>query len=308
MGAFLWFLKNSGKSTFLKKNENSILPIQDEEILAEVGDSFVVKDELELEKLLLSKNIDGAFTLPRSGKNSLDLNQTILHSILKRKILYSYVLQDRTFNTKKESRLSECQKEWESSLAYFPEISEQQKSYLKDKICQNSLIKEYCEERVFKKIHPKDDELLAYYEQNRETFKVKESVRLRQVLLSTEKDARRVKAKITPKNFSEMARKYSTAPEAENGGHLPRFTRGELPNVFDKAFGLPTGKVRGIFRSTYGFHLFIVDEKFAEDELSFEASKSKIRHLLMEEKKNRQFEAWVDKAAQSVHTKILRIF
>ena len=44
-------------------------------------------------------------------------------------------------------------------------------------------------------------------------------------------------------------------PEAGEGGLLPAFARGEMPEVFDEAFKLRPGGLSRVLESPYGFHL-----------------------------------------------------
>jgi peptidyl-prolyl cis-trans isomerase C/foldase protein PrsA len=64
--------------------------------------------------------------------------------------------------------------------------------------------------------------------------------------------------------FADLVRRFSSAPEAEQGGILPAFSRGELPPVFDQAFSLKLGEVSEPLRSEHGWHVLRLERREAE--------------------------------------------
>lgn len=85
-----------------------------------------------------------------------------------------------------------------------------------------------------------------------------------------------LKTKITPANFSELAKQNSTEPGArESGGELGWFGRGAMVEEFEKAaFALPKGAISEPVETKYGFHLI-----YKEDERPIE--EYKVRHILI---------------------------
>ena len=63
-------------------------------------------------------------------------------------------------------------------------------------------------------------------------------------------------------NFSALAQASSAAPEASAGGLLPPFAKGELPDVFDRAFELDLDEISAVLDSPYGFHIFLLVARF----------------------------------------------
>ena len=112
------------------------------------------------------------------------------------------------------------------------------------------------------------DEVERYYTENLKKFEQPERVKIRQIVLPSEREAKRVRGKIKSNNFEELARKYSITPESEKGGLLGPFSKGQMPRVFDVAFSMRLGEVRGILKSTYGFHIIKIEEKMKPRKLS----------------------------------------
>ena len=143
--------------------------------------------------------------------------------------------------------------------------------------------------KVFEKIKeeiktPTNKEIKSYYDKNREEFNRKEAVKLRQIVLSKESDARRIKRELKRgKSFKDLAKRYSIAPEAQNHGETDWIEKGTL-EVFDKAFRMRVGSRSDVLKSPYGYHIYKVLKKQKAGKLSFNNSKDKIRALLVAKK------------------------
>lgn len=109
-------------------------------------------------------------------------------------------------------------------------------------------------------------------------------VRARHILIRVDKDAAQDKVDETKSrmdkvleeirgglNFSEAATKYSEDTGSnQNGGDLDFFTRGQLEENFEKvAFETEVGKVSDPFRTEFGWHILLVEEKKGQVDMSF---------------------------------------
>ena len=113
-----------------------------------------------------------------------------------------------------------------------------------------------------------DGEIKAWYESHKDRYVQPEERRASHILISTEGDADKDKAKATaqavfkelqasPEKFAELAKKYSQdSGSAQNGGDLGFFGRGMMDKAFeDAAFKLADGEVSGIVQTDYGYHI-----------------------------------------------------
>lgn len=155
------------------------------------------------------------------------------------------------------------------------------------------------QKKIFEKITagiaaPSEAEMKTYYEENKLQFQFPTRVRLRQVVLEKEDDAKRIYDELNKGvPLSKLARQFSVAPEAKNGGDTGWLDKGTL-EVFDQAFRLPVGGRSKILKSPYGYHIYEVLQKEAEGRLSFQEAKAKIRAQLMERKEQKAFSAWLE--------------
>ena len=141
---------------------------------------------------------------------------------------------------------------------------------------------------------PTPEELRSYYNANKDTFREKAQVRIRQIVFDNEDAANRLYHSITPStSLADLAKQYSVAPEAKNGGDVGWVEQGTL-DIFDKAFNMRVGQRSGVVKSPYGFHIFEVTGKRSEQVLSFDDVKDRIHRSLKGNKEQAIYTAWLE--------------
>lgn len=151
------------------------------------------------------------------------------------------------------------------------------------RVKRHLLIENYLSARFALLGEPSEQDLLSYYQQHKNEFQTPAQVRARQILLQTEEEAKYILGQIKKRklNAEEAARKYSKAPEGENGGDLGWFAKDELPPIFDTCFGLKKGRRSDVVSSEYGFHIFELIDRRPQRIEPFKEVKSKIKNQLM---------------------------
>jgi len=93
-----------------------------------------------------------------------------------------------------------------------------------------------------------------------------EKVVVRHLLTASQSEAKEALSLFRKKRFSfaDLVRRFSSAPEAAQGGILPPFSRGELPPIFDQAFSLKLGEVSEPLRSEHGWHVLRLERREAQ--------------------------------------------
>jgi parvulin-like peptidyl-prolyl isomerase len=120
--------------------------------------------------------------------------------------------------------------------------------------------------------------IVLYFEENRDRFGSPERAQVRQIVVQERALARRLLGELrSGADFGELAREWSIGPEAAEGGLLPPFARGELPEAFDGVFRLRTGKLSDVIESPYGFHVFRLERKIPASEPVLDAAREQIR-------------------------------
>ncbi|MFH1218022.1 MAG: peptidylprolyl isomerase [Pseudomonadota bacterium] len=140
---------------------------------------------------------------------------------------------------------------------------------LQNKIVVNA----YMEKQGILHFEPPKEEILAFYEQNKENFKKKERVDVQHILVQVEEGAKQsekdaafekgneILQKIQAgENFAALAGKYSDClMSKERGGQLGFIEKGFMPPEFDEiAFSIEQNTTSKIFATRFGYHILQV--------------------------------------------------
>jgi len=112
-----------------------------------------------------------------------------------------------------------------------------------------------------------DSEILDYYERHKKDFLHQGRAQVSQILVDTEEKAVSVLRRLErtgEAEFRTIARAESLGPEAAKGGIMGVFQPGDLPADMEKViFALDEGRTSRVVESSYGFHVFRLDRKYA---------------------------------------------
>lgn len=169
--------------------------------------------------------------------------------------------------------------------------SEGKKSLLEeldyDALLEKLMIEKYLSQQI-DKINVTDEEIEEYYEQNKREFLRPERVRVSQILLETEGKAVAIREKVknaSGDEFREIARLESHGVEAPKGGDMGLYEMGQLPFEMEKVvFSLKVGEISPVVESSYGYHIFRLDEKLEPELVPEETAFSEIRIKLFNQR------------------------
>jgi peptidyl-prolyl cis-trans isomerase C len=152
---------------------------------------------------------------------------------------------------------------------------------------------------------PTEAECRRYYDRHPREFESGDLVHARHILfqVTPRVDVRQILARAeealnellqNPDRFPALALELSNCPSGQHGGNLGQLARGDTVPEFEAAlFRLgPTGLLRELVRTRYGFHIVSVDRRIPGAALPFEAARQRIAALLraaVEEKALRQY-------------------
>jgi len=119
-----------------------------------------------------------------------------------------------------------------------------------------------------------DDEIQAYYQENRQEYAREKTVQARHILIRVAAEAsedqvaakREQAAEVYGKikaglDFAAAARQYSEGPSAADGGQLGAFKKEDMVAPFaEKAFSMEAGQVSQPVRTRFGWHLIKVEK------------------------------------------------
>ena len=152
-------------------------------------------------------------------------------------------------------------------------------------LLERLLIEKYTYALV-RNIEVTDEEIKEYYERNRRDFLQPERVKVSQILLETEAKAieilQRVEAS-SEEEFRKIAQDESVGLEALKGGEMGVFEMGQLPFEMESViFSLEKGELSPVVESSYGYHIFRVDERYSPRLISEQEAAPAIREQIMD--------------------------
>lgn len=173
-----------------------------------------------------------------------------------------------------------------------PEIIERMNTVLFQALVEKKLAKE------FENIHVADSEAKSFYEKNPE-------IRTSHIFVAVPPDAKaddvkKAEARIRriqdefvrpgKMSFAEIAQRHSEGSAAPMGGDLDYQTRDKLdPSYYAEAVKLAAGKVSGVVRSQFGYHIL----KVTAIRPWSEADKGQVKRMMIEEKRAQIFDKYM---------------
>ena len=160
--------------------------------------------------------------------------------------------------------------------------------------------------RVSQLTSPIDEPTLRkYYKRHRSEFVVPEQVRVRQIVVKDRQEAEGLLRRIKRgDSFEELARRHSIGPEADMGGDLGFFGRGDMPEEFDVVFSLKAGETSTIVQSPYGYHIFQVVARRGQSASNFDEVKEQVRKMMVREEEDKIFRDWLKKVKKRASIRV----
>ncbi|MEQ8175462.1 MAG: peptidylprolyl isomerase [Syntrophomonadaceae bacterium] len=146
-----------------------------------------------------------------------------------------------------------------------------------------------------------DDELKAYFEENKASFAQEKQVKVSHILLDTKEKADEIKKRLANgEDFAKLAQENSTdTATRDGGGELGFIRKGEMVKEFDTAaFSLKVGQISDPVKTEFGYHLIKVDEIKEAQEANFEQSKPQIYEAVLQQKIEAEYNTWIEEMYQ----------
>ena len=266
-------------------------------IIATVGREQVTVRDLQFELDLQASEV---------ASDDLDIEQTatnlqnaVLSELLERKILYAHLKRDQRFSIDNRKCLAKAQRLVAENVHFYSGHRYREEK-LRRKICEQDAIYRYSQEHVFAGITVNDTEIADYFAKNYRHVKQAPTVSFRQIVLADERQAKRIRHRLTVANFSSHAQKSSITPEAEHGGLLGPFTKNELPQVFHTLFSMRRGQITEVLKSPYGFHILMLVERRRAGDARLEDFRQQIEVTIFDHKRAMEHQKWLEVAMHAV--------
>jgi parvulin-like peptidyl-prolyl isomerase len=170
------------------------------------------------------------------------------------------------------------------------------------------LLRDKVYKRVTDEVQVSDEEVRAFYDENKAQFTQPATRDVRHILVKTKSRADEVYALLQQGgNFAQLARQYSTdTATKKNGGKLP-VTRGSTVPPFDKvAFDLPAGQFSRPVKTTYGWHIIKADGPVKDEQVTpFADVEDSIRDQVLNQKKQDALRDWIERLERKYEPEIV---
>ncbi|AGA57737.1 parvulin-like peptidyl-prolyl isomerase [Thermobacillus composti KWC4] len=147
-----------------------------------------------------------------------------------------------------------------------------------------------------------DEEIAAYFEENKDSFDKPETVRASHILVETREEAESLLKQLEAgADFAELAAEHTLDEMTkESGGDVGDFARGEMEEGFEEtAFSLEIGET-AIAETSYGFHVVRVTDKSAAQEATLDSAREEIVDYLTQSKLADLVDGWIaDREAEA---------
>ena len=165
-------------------------------------------------------------------------------------------------------------------------------------------------------INVTEDEIKSFYKANADKYQNQQQREASHILIAASKNAppaEKAKAKAraedvlnqirkNPKQFEELATKYSQDPEsAKKGGDLGSFGRGMMVKPFDDAvFSMKVNEISNVVESDFGYHIIKLTKIIGEGG-GFDAMRPQIKAELIYQKGQEKFAALAEEFSNKVY-------
>ena len=204
-----------------------------------------------------------------------------------------------------DARAKDIKDHYPDDFAFRRALSDQNLSISKwrDDLAYSLLQKKVFQAITAKTGEPSESEMKQEFEENKALFQQPARIRLRQIVLEKEDDAKRIMDELEKgADLGKLAKQFSIAPEASNNGDTGWLDKGTL-DIFDLGFKMNPGARSKILKSPYGYHIFEVIKKEPESHLNFQDAKAKLRARLIEKRSQAIFTAWLEEQVRKSSVK-----
>ncbi|WP_251027752.1 peptidylprolyl isomerase [Bacillus sp. ISL-41] len=221
----------------------------------------------------------------------------ILDSLITNKVIEMEAAKAKVKVTGNEidEELTKLQESYGGEEAFAAALEQNQVSM--DKIREDIEVYLLAEKMIGASIDVSEEEMKSYFEENKDSFDQKEQVKASHILVEDEATAKKIKEELDHgKDFAELAKEHSTdTSNADNGGDLGYFGKGEMAEEFEKAaFALETGAISEPVKTEFGYHIIKLVDKKAAKAAKFDDHKDEIKDLLFDQKIQAEYTNWLE--------------
>lgn len=239
-----------------------------DQIIARVNNEIITQIQFQNEKDKLRAQLAQQYSGPELETAYKEQSQNLLRDMIDQDLMVQKAKDlDISVDTDLAKRLDDIRKSMGLATTEDLQNAVEKQGLVwedfQDNIKRNLLMREVINREVGSRVIISKDEAEKFYEAHKENYTFPEGVHLAEILISTEKHkpdeakalADKALAEINAGNrWEDVAKKYSDADTAEQGGDIGFFKKGTLAPDLDAAIAkLDDGGNTGIINTKYGY-------------------------------------------------------
>jgi parvulin-like peptidyl-prolyl isomerase len=222
-----------------------------------VGSSHITTDKLKTDMEFISAGMEVQAKQRDLVRNQL-MEQCINHYLIMEygKEQGIAISENELQNTVNDIRKGYSDTAFDEALIRGYVDFEKWKNRLKELLLIRKII-----EKVTQDIpQPGYQDIKQYFEANQDEFKSPSMIEFRQIVTNTKEEAESLRHRLYKgESMTELAKKHSVAPEAQNGGKVGWVAEGQLNESMENVlFAMAEGEISPVVETPYGYHIFEV--------------------------------------------------
>lgn len=246
-----------------------------------------------------------------------EVRERIIKQLIEDRLILSEAKKQNIIVEEKEidARIDEIQRNVGSEKELEALLAEQNTTIkeLRERYREKIMIRKLIDQKVGSRIIITPFEVKNYYNDHREEFIQPEEIKLSAILIKPKKEqggdagalqlmrdiVRRIKEGC---GFNGLAKEYSDAPGASEGGSMGYVKKGDLmPKIENIVFNLKEGEMSGIIQTSLGYHVFKVEEKRQTRNKEFPEVREELEELLYRQRAEEKLKGWINSLAKNAY-------
>jgi peptidyl-prolyl cis-trans isomerase SurA len=284
-----------------------------DKIVAIVDNDIITLVELNKETSSYRKKIEAAASSDDQKQKMIqEINANVLNALIdnsltsqeakKYRISVSDSAVDKVVENMMKSR-SMSLEQLEKALDNDGLTLTEYRKNIKKQILRTKLINHAVKSKVV--ILESDIEL--YYKNHKENYSGQKKYYLRNILMNKEDKIQEINSQLNDKkDFKGLAKQYSIAPNAKDGGDLGLFDIQNFPdNIKTEIAKLKKGQFTDIITTPQGFQIFYIEDIVFEGGRTYDQARDEIHEILYNVQAEKKFKTWLESLKQNAHIKIM---
>ncbi len=149
--------------------------------------------------------------------------------------------------------------------------------------------------------------IVIYYKNNKEQYSGEIKHHLRNIIMNSKEKIETVRKQLEgKKDFKSLAKQYSIASNAKDGGDLGMFEiKNFSDNIKEELSKLKKGQYSNVISTPQGFQIFYIEDIIFKGGKTYDQVHDEIRGILYNKQVEIKFKTWLESLKQKAHIKIM---